>query len=111
MTSSESFTLNAWYAIGWDTEIGRSLTRLIICGIAVVAYRRFDRTTAIIEDACWHRGLPLSMGKLVGDEVECAYHGLRFTPEGRCAFVPGQDLAPATACVRSFPINEKHRLV
>lgn len=109
--SSQSFVMNAWYAIGWERDFGRSLRPLTICGIPMLAYRRFDRTVAVIEDACWHRGLPLSMGKLVGDEVECAYHGLRFTAEGRCTFVPGQDVVPASACVRAFPAVERHRLV
>lgn len=109
--SSQPFVMNAWYAIGWDTDIGRSLKPFTICGLQMLAYRRFDRNVAVIADACWHRGLPLSLGRLVGDEVECAYHGLRFTAEGRCTFVPGQDVVPASACVRAFPVVERHRLV
>lgn len=111
VASTDTFVFNAWYAIGWDTDIGRSLSSYMICGIPVVAYRRADRQVAVVQDSCWHRGLPLSMGKLVGDEVECAYHGLRFAKDGRCTFVPGQDVVPASACVRSFPVVEKHRLV
>jgi vanillate O-demethylase monooxygenase subunit len=105
------FVLNAWYAIGWETDIGRSLRPYTVCDLPLIAYRRFDRTVMVIADACWHRGLPLSLGKLVGDEVECAYHGLRFGPEGRCAFVPGQDVVPTSARVRAFPVVERHRLV
>lgn len=105
------FVLNAWYAIGWETDIGRSLKAFTVCGLPLIAYRRFDRTIAVVADACWHRGLPLSLGKLIGDEVECAYHGLRFGAEGRCTFVPGQDVVPASACVRTFPVAERHRLV
>jgi phenylpropionate dioxygenase-like ring-hydroxylating dioxygenase large terminal subunit len=109
--ATSPFVLNAWYAIGWETDIGRSLKPFTVCGVPLLAYRRFDRTIAAIADACWHRGLPLSMGRLVGDEVECAYHGLRFAPEGRCTFVPGQEVIPASACVRAFPVVERHRLV
>lgn len=109
--ATSPFVLNAWYAIGWETDIGRSLRPFTVCGVPLVAYRRSDRTAAVMADACWHRGLPLSMGKLVGDEVECAYHGLRFTAEGRCTFVPGQDVVPTSACVRAFPVVERHRLV
>lgn len=109
--ATSPFVLDAWYAIGWETDIGRSLRQFTVCGVPLIAYRRSDRTIAVMADACWHRGLPLSMGKLVGDEVECAYHGLRFAPEGRCTFVPGQDVVPAAACVRVFPVVERHRLV
>lgn len=109
--SSQSFVLNAWYAIGWETDIGSALKPLTICGIPMVAYRRFDRKVAVLQDSCWHRGLPLSLGRLIEDEVECAYHGLKFTSEGTCTFVPGQKVVPASACVRAFPAIEKHRLV
>jgi vanillate O-demethylase monooxygenase subunit len=51
------------------------------------------------------------LGKLIGDEVECAYHGLRFGSEGRCTFVPGQEVVPASARVCAFPVVERHRLV
>lgn len=93
MTSAAPvFVTMAWYAIGWETDIGRSLKPFTVCGPPMVAYRRFDRGAVVLQDSCWHRGLSLSMGRLAGDEVECAYHGLRFTPQGRCSFVPGQDV-------------------
>jgi vanillate O-demethylase monooxygenase subunit len=33
---------------------------------------------AALEDACWHRLLALSMGRLEGDELACGYHGLAY---------------------------------
>jgi phenylpropionate dioxygenase-like ring-hydroxylating dioxygenase large terminal subunit len=62
-----------------------------------------------LEDRCAHRHLPLSMGKLVGDDLQCRYHGLRYDPSGRCIRVPGQDLVPQTARVRSYPLAERYR--
>jgi vanillate O-demethylase monooxygenase subunit len=111
MKASHNFVLNAWYAIGWETSVGRSLNAMQVCGISIVAYRRFDRSVVVVEDSCAHRALPLSLGKLVGDEVECAYHGLRFKADGACTFIPGQDVVPAAVCIRSFPVAEKHRLI
>ncbi len=32
-------------------------------------------------DACPHLGLPLSMGRLAGDQVQCAYHGWGFSTD------------------------------
>ena len=34
------------------------------------------------------------MGKLVGDILQCHYHGLRYDPTGPCVRVPGQDMIP-----------------
>ena len=43
------------------------------------------------------------MGKLVGGDVlQCHYHGLRFDRTGACVRVPGQDMIPATARVKSL---------
>jgi len=31
-----------------------------------------------LEDACWHRLMPLSLGRMEGDHLVCRYHGLAF---------------------------------
>ncbi|MDB5406891.1 MAG: rieske [2Fe-2S] domain protein [Rhodospirillales bacterium] len=106
-----AFPMNAWYAAGWDLDVKRDLLPRTICGISIVLYRRFDRSIAALEDACWHRLLPLSMGRLSGDEVVCGYHGLVFNSDGRCVRMPSEDRISPNACVRAFPVVERHRLV
>jgi phenylpropionate dioxygenase-like ring-hydroxylating dioxygenase large terminal subunit len=64
-----------------------------------------------LEDACWHRLLPLSKGHLRGDEVVCGYHGLIYDAEGRCTYMPSQDTINPSACVRSYPVVERHRFI
>ncbi len=61
---SRSFPLNAWYAAVWDAELGRALFPRTICNKKMVLYRRQDGRAVALEDACWHRLLPLSKGKL-----------------------------------------------
>ena len=76
----------------------------------VVFYRTEDGTPVALEDRCPHRRLPLSMGKLVGDDVlQCHYHGLRFDRTGACVRVPGQDMIPATARVKTYPVVERYK--
>lgn len=41
-------------------------------------------------DRCPHRLAPLSMGRLVGDAVECGYHGITFDCTGKCIRIPGE---------------------
>ena len=83
MSATRSFPLNAWYAAAWDYEIKRELTARTVCDKDIVLYRRTDGQVAALEDACWHRLLPLSMGRLDGEDIVCGYHGLRFDPDGR----------------------------
>ena len=64
-----------------------------------------------MEDRCAHRLVPLSTGRVVNDQVECGYHGLRFGADGACAFVPGQDSVPKNSRVKTFPVAERHALM
>jgi len=106
-----TFPLNAWYAAAWDVEIKRTLLPRTICGQHVVLYRKTDGAAVALADACWHRLVPLSRGHLKGDEVVCAYHGLAFNADGRCTHMPSQETINPSACVRSYPIAEKHRFI
>jgi len=105
------FPLNAWYAAAYDVEVGRGLLARTVCDQALVLYRRADGRAVVLEDACWHRLLPLSKGRLQADEVVCGYHGLVYNSEGLCTHMPSQETLNPSACVRAYPVVEKHRLV
>jgi phenylpropionate dioxygenase-like ring-hydroxylating dioxygenase large terminal subunit len=105
------FPLNAWYAAAYDVEVVNALLPRTICNQKIVMFRKTDGTVAALEDACWHRLLPLSMGRLDGDEVTCGYHGLVYNAQGRCTHMPSQETLNPAACVRSFPLVEKHRFI
>lgn len=112
MEQAATFPLNAWYAVAWSHEVGRQepLARTT-CNIAMVLWRKSDGTVAALQDACWHRLLPLSLGHLDGDEVVCRYHGLAFDGDGQCTRMPSQDKLNPSACVRAYPVVERHRFV
>jgi phenylpropionate dioxygenase-like ring-hydroxylating dioxygenase large terminal subunit len=106
-----TFPLNAWYVAAWDAEVGRALLSRTICDRKLVLYRKLDGAPAALEDACWHRLVPLSIGTLAGDDVRCGYHGLAFGPNGRCTHMPSQETINPSACVRAFPVVERHRFI
>ena len=106
-----TFPLNAWYAAAWDVDIRHALFPRTICGKHVVMYRRADGTVSALEDACWHRLVPLSKGRLEGDTVVCGYHGLKYNAQGRCTFMPSQETINPSACVRAYPVVERHRFI
>lgn len=101
------FLRNEWYVAAWDWEVDRSLTHRKILGEGVVLYRKEDGTPVALEDACPHRKLPLSMGKLVGDHVQCGYHGLEFDCAGACVRAPTQAQRPNRVRVRNYPVVER----
>src|ERR1700759_413051 len=111
MPAAKPFPLNAWYAAAWSHEIRSELAARTICDKDVVLYRGSDGGVVALEDACWHRLLPLSLGRLKGDEVVCGYHGLVFNSAGRCTYMPAQKTINPSAAVRSYPVVERHQMV
>ena len=105
------FVRNAWYVAAWDHEVGRDMRRRILLDEPVVLFRREDGVPVALEDRCCHRQAPLSAGRLIGNIVECGYHGLQFDTTGNCVRVPSQDRIPPSAKVRSYPVIEKNHWV
>ena len=102
------FLRNCWYAAAWDDEVAEIPLARTILGEPVVLWRSADGRPAALEDRCCHRALPLSMGRPVGETLQCGYHGLRFDTAGRCVAVPGQSTIPPGARVRAYPLVERH---
>lgn len=102
---------NAWYVAALSSEVGRSPTAVTLLEQDVVLYRQLDGTPVALEDACPHRKLPLSMGRLRDDAIECGYHGLVFDCSGRCIDAATQQRIPPRARVRSYPVADRHGLV
>jgi phenylpropionate dioxygenase-like ring-hydroxylating dioxygenase large terminal subunit len=105
------FLRNSWYVAAWDREVTRMPLGRLILNEPVVLYRREDGTPVALEDRCCHRQLPLSMGRLEGDELRCGYHGLKFDASGKCVEIPGQSSIPPQARVRAYPLVEKYNWV
>ncbi len=105
------FIRNTWYVAGWDEEVPRDgfLARTIL-NTPVALWRDESGAVVAFEDMCPHRGAPLSRGRREGDKVRCLYHGLLFDRAGTCVEVPSQD-TPVKACVRTFPVVERHRWI
>jgi vanillate O-demethylase monooxygenase subunit len=101
-----SFVRNCWYVGAWSHEIGERPFARRILDLPVAFFRRADGRPAALLDRCPHRLLPLSRGTVVGDVLQCGYHGMCFDGEGRCTRVPAQNRIPTDAQVRSFPVVE-----
>jgi phenylpropionate dioxygenase-like ring-hydroxylating dioxygenase large terminal subunit len=102
---------NAWYIAAWADEVGAAPLARRICNEPVVLFRDGLGKAAVLADRCCHRAAPLAMGTVVAEGIQCGYHGLVFDGSGRCLRIPGQRLIPEDACVRSYPVVEKDRLV
>ena len=108
---SSSYLRNAWYVAALSGEIGRQLTPVQVLGEKIVLFRDRKGQPVALEDACPHRKLPLSQGRINGDRVECGYHGLTFDASGACVRAPTQTRIPPLARVHSYPAVDKYGLL
>jgi phenylpropionate dioxygenase-like ring-hydroxylating dioxygenase large terminal subunit len=107
------FIRNAWYVGGWSHEIGgETLLSRKILGDTLLFYRAESGAAVALRDRCGHRFAPLSKGRREGDGVRCMYHGLLFSPEGRCIEEPGRKsgVSPHTS-VRRYPTVERYKQI
>lgn len=101
---------NHWYVAGFAREFGEGFTTATILEQDIVLYRT-DGEVVAFRDRCPHRALPLSMGKRIGDTIQCGYHGMTFGPDGGCIRIPGQKSVPPQAWVHRYPTHEQHGIV
>jgi phenylpropionate dioxygenase-like ring-hydroxylating dioxygenase large terminal subunit len=111
LTAPNVYLRNAWYVAALAREVGSAPVARRLLGEAVVLFRGSSGRAAALEDACPHRRVPLSMGRIKGDAIECGYHGLTFDGGGRCIDAATQERIPPTARVRAYPVCERHGLV
>lgn len=111
MSDQTSFVRNAWYVAAFASELqaGTLLARRML-DEPVVLLRRADGGVAALDDICPHRYVPLSIGKQLGDAIQCGYHGAVIGADGACRFVPGQHHVPS-AMTRTYPALERYGLV
>jgi phenylpropionate dioxygenase-like ring-hydroxylating dioxygenase large terminal subunit len=108
---SALFLKNVWLVAAFSREIvpGAPFARTL-CNLPLVMYRTRAGKLVAMDDRCAHRNSPLSLGKIVGDHLQCGYHGACFDATGACVSVPGQKVVSIHAKVPTYPIVERHKL-
>jgi vanillate monooxygenase len=109
--SKGTFLRNQWYAAATSAELGKTPLARTICNEPLVIFRGENGTVAALTDRCPHRKAPLSSGEVVGNDIQCGYHGIRFAADGACVHVPGNAMVGRGFRARSFPVCEIHGLV
>lgn len=78
-----------WYVACQSEELQKKPLARTVVGVPLVLFRGPGGQAGALLDRCPHRNVPLSLGRVVGERLECAYHGWQFEIGGRCALVPG----------------------
>ncbi len=106
---------NYWYAILESNEVKRGkplgVTRL---GEKLVVWRNERGEVAVLHETCPHRGVALSTGRLIGDCVECPFHGFQFNAAGSCTLIPANGkntLVPKAFNAAAYVTKEAHGFI
>ncbi|MDY6785860.1 MAG: aromatic ring-hydroxylating dioxygenase subunit alpha [Cyanobacteriota bacterium] len=99
---------NCWYVVARSSEVTNRPFSATLWKQPILVYRNGAGVAIALEDRCPHRQVKLSAGTVVGDTVQCAYHGWQFDSQGRCAGVPYlADNQKLPNCrIRSYPVRE-----
>jgi phenylpropionate dioxygenase-like ring-hydroxylating dioxygenase large terminal subunit len=103
---------NSWYHVAWSDELPRGAVKTLrYFGRDLVAFRGEDGAAHVVDPYCPHLGAHLGRGRVVGNRIDCPFHGWQFGGDGRCAHIPYSSHIPQNASVHSWPVREVSGMV
>ena len=103
---AQGFIRNRWYAAALARSIGRTPSQTRVLCDPLVLFRKQSSEVVVLHDRCAHRQAPLSLGRVIGDEIQCRYHGFQFDSLGLCTKIPGEKTIPREVRVQALPAVE-----
>ena len=103
-----------WHPVAVASELqdGRP-TQVWLLGVPWVIVNLGGELTAML-DRCPHRLVPLSEGTVVGERLQCKYHGFEFDRAGQCRHIPAlgpEGVVPSRIRVLTAEVRVRFGLV
>jgi phenylpropionate dioxygenase-like ring-hydroxylating dioxygenase large terminal subunit len=101
-----------WHPVAGRDAVGDAPKAVRLLGQDLVLWRGAEGL-AVFDDRCPHRGAALSLGRVVGGELQCAYHGWCFDAAGACRSIPAVPgfVPPAGHRAKTWQVAQAHGLV
>jgi phenylpropionate dioxygenase-like ring-hydroxylating dioxygenase large terminal subunit len=101
--------LNHWYVVARSNELQNQPLAVTFWHQSIVLYRDDHGIVHALEDRCPHRQVKLSHGHVIGEYLECAYHGWQFDTNGECVAVPylAENQKLPNCKIRCYPVKEQ----
>ena len=104
---TDNLFTQSWFPICLSTEVsvGSVIGKDFLDG-QVVIFRGEDGIARVFSAYCLHMGANLANGKVIGNELRCAFHHWEYDGLGQCIRTGVGDKPPARAKLFSFPTEE-----
>jgi phenylpropionate dioxygenase-like ring-hydroxylating dioxygenase large terminal subunit len=104
-----------WQPVARVEDLASGPQRAVLLGEALAVFLTASGEAAVVADRCAHRGASLSMGEVLGDSIQCPYHGWEWAgADGSCTRIPSladQRQIPSRARIPAFPARVQWGLV
>ena len=101
------------YPIAFSHEVTDQPFAAKLLDERLVLFRLSDSSIVAARDLCLHRRVPLSLGWVENDELQCKYHGVGYDKSGQCTRIPAQPDAaiPDRLKLTTYTVTERYGLV
>lgn len=109
--TEDKILVNDWHIVArtQDLDTG-SIKQVKLLGEDIVIWRANTPEGQVFawQDWCPHRGINLSLGKVVNDRLTCLYHGWQYDRTGRCVNIPSlpDKSSRGKVCVKTYQCLE-----
>ena len=100
--------LDHWQPVLLSRRLRRKPVGVKVAGAQIALFRTSDGHPAAVSDVCPHRRLKLSTGGVIGDKLQCKYHGWTFDACGNGESPAAPKL---TTCTASYDVREEQGLI
>jgi phenylpropionate dioxygenase-like ring-hydroxylating dioxygenase large terminal subunit len=103
----------AWFPVARDVGLASPVPAILL-GTRLVVFRTGSGEVVVLRNRCPHRGGALHLGQVIGDTIQCPYHGWQFGADGSCGHIPANPpgtLIPKNAAVGGYPVVVRYGLV
>jgi nitrite reductase/ring-hydroxylating ferredoxin subunit len=102
--------MNRWFAVSACGEVPPGhVAHTQLLGQELVLWRSASGALNAWENRCPHRGVRLTLGACVGEELRCQYHAWRFASvSGQCTHIPSHPSQKPASTIRPqvYPVFE-----
>ncbi|MGV0686499.1 Rieske 2Fe-2S domain-containing protein [Mycolicibacterium thermoresistibile] len=102
-----------WFQVAWSDEVGIGEVRAMkYFGEEMVAWRSESGRVTVMNAYCEHLGAHLGFGgEVLGEVIQCPFHGWQWNAEGRNVCIPYQDRPNRGRRMKTYPVVERNESI